>query len=107
MSHHTDTTFYIFPIALALSSKIRYNKTTFYANGKLHHPLPADIDEPLHDDVAEKIREYRADYNNCPSNSISFMSAVTNTSGSLHCELLRIISLQAHRETMIFYSFRS
>jgi hypothetical protein len=61
VSHHTDTTFYIFPIALALSTIIRYNKTTFYANGKLHHPLPADKDDPLHDADAEKMREYRAD----------------------------------------------
>ena len=57
-------------------------------NGKIHYPLPADIDKPLHDAAAEKIREYHADYNNRPSNSISFIPAVTATSGRLHCELV-------------------
>jgi hypothetical protein len=37
----------------------------------LHYSRPADIVKPLHDAAAEKIREYRADYNNHPSNSIS------------------------------------
>ena len=31
-------------------------------NWKLHYLLPADIDKPLHDAAAEKIREYCADY---------------------------------------------
>ncbi len=52
-----------------------------------------------HDDAAEKIREYRADYNNRPSNPISFMPAVARTSGHIHCELVSILFLQAHRET--------
>jgi len=51
--------------------------------------IPADIDKSLHDAAAGKIREYRAGYNNCPSNSISFMPAVATTSGRLHCELVR------------------
>jgi hypothetical protein len=45
------------------------------------------------------VSEYCADYNNRPSNSISSMSAVAITSGSLHCELDRILFLKAHRET--------
>ena len=68
-------------------------------NWKLHYLLPADIDKPLHDAAAEKIREYRADYKNRPFNSISFMPAVATTSGCLHCELVRIFFLQAHWET--------
>jgi len=43
------------------------------------------------------MREYRADYNNRPSNSISFMSAVASTSRRLHFELVRILFLQDHR----------
>ena len=58
--------------------------------GKLHYPNPGDIDKPLHDAAAEKIREYRAACNNRPSNSISFMPSVATTSGRLHCELGRI-----------------
>ena len=71
------------------------------------YPFPADIDtEPLHDAVAEKIREYRADYDNCPSNSISYMPAFATTSCRLDCELECILILQAHREPL-FCSFRS
>ena len=60
-------------------------------NGHLHYPLPDDIDKPLNDAAAEKVREYRADYNNRPSNSVSFMPVVATTSGRLHCELVCII----------------
>jgi len=65
-------------------------------NGKLHYPLPVDVDKPLHDVATEKIREHHADYNNRPSNVISFMTAVTTTSDRLHCELVRILFLQTH-----------
>jgi hypothetical protein len=39
-----------------------------------------DLDGPLNEDVADKIRQYRADYNNCPCNTISFMPAMASTS---------------------------
>ena len=54
--------------------------------------------------LLKKIREYRAADNNRPSNSISFMPAVAATSGRLHCELVRILFLQAHRETDRFFA---
>ncbi len=41
--------------------------------------------------LLKKLCEYRADYKNRPSNSISFMSAVPTTSGRLHCELANFI----------------
>ena len=44
---------------------------------------------PLNEAAADKIRDYRADYNNRPSNAISFMPAVASTSGRLHCEFVR------------------
>jgi len=44
-------------------------------NGHVHYPLPADIDKPLNEAAADKIRDYRAHYNNRPSNSISFEQA--------------------------------
>jgi hypothetical protein len=47
----------------------------------------------------DKIRQYHSDYNNRPSNSISFMSDITSTSGSLHSELVCLLFLQTHRET--------
>ena len=62
--------------------------------------------KPLHGAAAEKIREYRVDYNNRPYHSISFMTVVATTSGRLYCELVRILFLQDHLETL-FCSFRS
>jgi hypothetical protein len=71
-------------------------------NGNLNYPN--DLDGPLNEDVTDKICQYRADYNNRPSNSISFMSAMTNTSGSLHSEFVILLFLQTHRETDLFFA---
>ena len=35
----------------------------------------------LNEDVVDKIRKYRDDYSNNPSNVISFMSSIPSTSG--------------------------
>ena len=59
-------------------------------NGHLLYPRPTDTDRSLNEDAADKIRDYRADYNNRPSNSIVVMPAVVTTSGRLHCALVRI-----------------
>ena len=64
---------------------------------------PSDIDQPLNDAAAEKNREHRADDNNRPSHSISFMPAFLTTSGR-HCELVRILFLRAHWETGRFFA---
>ena len=71
-------------------------------NGKLH--WPNDTDKSLNEAAADKIRKYRADYNNNPPNSISFMPAIASTSGRLHSEFIRILFLQAHRETDRFFT---
>jgi hypothetical protein len=62
------------------------------------------MDTTLHAAAAEKIREYRADYNNRSSNSISFESTVATTSDRFHCELVRILFSQTHRETDRFFA---
>ena len=36
--------------------------------------------------AAEKIRKYRADYNNRSPSAVSFMPAIASTSGRLHSE---------------------
>ena len=54
--------------------------------------------------AADKIRKYRADYNNNPPNAISFMPAIPSTSGRLHSEFIRLLFLQAHRETDRFFA---
>jgi hypothetical protein len=45
-------------------------------NVQLHCPRPTNIDRPLNEAAADKIRDYRAYYNNRPSNAISCMPAV-------------------------------
>jgi hypothetical protein len=50
------------------------------------------------------IYSYRTDYNNRPSNDISFMTDIDSTSGSLHSEFVRHLFLQDHRETDRFFA---
>jgi hypothetical protein len=71
-------------------------------NGHLHYPN--DIDKSLNEAAADKIRKYRADYNNNPPTADSFLPAVASTSGRLHDELVRLLFLQAHRETDRFFA---
>ena len=70
-------------------------------NGHLHYPN--DIDRSLNEAAADKIRKYRADYNNNPPSSVAFMPTVASTSGRLHSEFVRLLFLQAHRETDHFF----
>jgi hypothetical protein len=66
--------------------------------------LREDIDKSLNEAATDKIRKYRADYNNNPTNVISFMSAIASTSDRLHSEFIRLLFLQAHRETDRFFA---
>ena len=43
-------------------------------NGKLHYPN--NINRSLNEAADDKIRKYRADYNNNPPNTVTFMSAI-------------------------------
>ncbi len=71
-------------------------------NGHLHYPN--DLDRPLNETVNDKIPAYLADYNNRPSNAISFTSDITSTSGRVHSELVLLLFLQSHRETDRFFA---
>jgi hypothetical protein len=71
-------------------------------NGNLHYPN--NIDRSLNEAADDKIRKYRADYNNNPPNTVSFMPAIASTSGRLHSEFVRLLFLQAHRETDRFFA---
>ncbi len=71
-------------------------------NGHLKHPN--NLDQLLNDAAADKIRKYRADYNNRPPNVVSFMTDMASTSGRLHSEFVRILFLQDHRETDRFFA---
>jgi hypothetical protein len=60
------------------------------------------MDKSLNETTVDKIRKYRADYNNNP-NTISFMPTIDSTSGRIHSEFIRILFLQDHRETDRFF----
>ena len=74
------------PVPLVLDLRITHDRFGSSSdpsiNGHLHYPK--DLDGSLKD----KIRQYHTDYNNRPSNPISFMSTIVSTSGRLHSELV-------------------
>ncbi len=65
---------------------------------------PNNIDESLNKAAKDKIRKYRVDYNNNPPNTVAFMPAIAGTTGRLHSEFIRLLFLQAHRETDLFFA---
>jgi hypothetical protein len=69
-----------------------------------HLKYPNNLDQLLNDAATDKIRKYRADYNNRSPSAVSFMSAIASTSGRLHTEFVRILFLQDHRETDRFFA---
>ena len=71
-------------------------------NGNLRYPN--DKDRSLNEAAADKILKYRADYNNNPPQAVAFMPAIASTSGRLHSEFIRLLFLQAHRETDRFFA---
>jgi hypothetical protein len=68
-----------------------------------HLKYPNNFDQSLNDAADDKVRKYRGDYNNRPPSAISFMPAIASTSGRLHSEFVRLLFLQAHRETDRFF----
>ena len=66
-------------------------------NGNLRYPN--DNDRSLNEPAADKILKYHTDYNNNPTQAVPFMPAIASTSGRLHSEFIRLLFLQAHRET--------
>jgi hypothetical protein len=71
-------------------------------NGNLKYPN--NLDQSLNDTDVDKIRKYRADYNNRSPSVVSFMSTIASTSGRLHSEFVRLLFLQTHRETDRFFA---
>ena len=64
------------------------------------------MDKSLNEDATDKIKKYRSDYKNRPSNVIYFMPAISSTSGRIYSEFIRILFLQDHRETDHFFQPR-
>ncbi len=81
------------PVSLVLDLRIAHDRMGNSAdpslNGHLKHPN--NLDQLLNDATADKIRKYRADYNNRTPNVVSFMPSIASTSGRLHSEFVRIL----------------
>ena len=69
-------------------------------NGQLTHPH--DLDAPLRIAAKSKIDDYREQYAN--NQNIRFLTAITSTSTRMHGEFLRLLFLQAHRETTAHFT---
>jgi hypothetical protein len=95
------------PVPLVLDLRITHDlrvgsSTDPTLNGHLRYP--DNLNQSLNDAAADKIRKYRADYNNRSPSVVSFMTAIASTSGRLHSEFVRLLFLQAHRETDLFFA---
>ena len=66
-----------------------------HQNGLLSHPQ--DLDAPLRLAAKRKINGYRQQY--ADNQNIYFLPAIVSTSTRMHSEFLRLLFLQAHRET--------
>jgi hypothetical protein len=94
------------PVPLVLDLRIAHDRVGSSPDPTLngHLKYPNNLDQSLNDADTEKIRKYRADYNNRTPSTVSFLSAIASTSGRLHSEFVRLLFLQAHRETDRFFA---
>ncbi len=69
---------------------------------ELHYPNPNDIDRSLNEVVDDKIRKYRADYNNNPPNTVSFIPAIASTSTDYIVNLSDIYSYRLIGKLTVF-----
>ena len=94
------------PVPLVLDLRIAHERWGSSSDPSIHGHLhyPNDIDRSLNEGAADNIRKYRADYNNNPPTISLFMPAIASTSGRLHSEFVRLLFLQAHRETDRFFA---
>ena len=94
------------PVPLVLDLRITHDRvgrsSDLSLNGTLHYPN--DNDRSLNESVTDKILKYRSDYYNNPPQTVACMPTITSTSGRLHSEFIRLLFLQAHRETDRFFA---
>jgi hypothetical protein len=88
------------PVPLVLDLHITHERWGSSSDPSINRHLSYrnDVDRSLNQTDVDKIRKYRADYNNNPPNVISVMSGILSTSGRLHREFVRLLRLQDHRE---------
>jgi hypothetical protein len=94
------------PVSLVLDLRVTHDRVGSSADPALngHLRYPNKLDQSLNDTAADKIRRYCADYSNNPTRGVGLMSVIPSTSGRLHSEFIRILFLQAHRETDCFFA---
>jgi hypothetical protein len=80
------------PVSLVLDLRIAHDRVGSSTDPSLngHLKYPNNLDQSLNDAAVDKIRKYRADYNNRPSSVVSFIPAISSTSGRLHGEFVRL-----------------
>ncbi len=82
------------PVPLVLDLRVVHDRVGSSDNPALngHLRYPYNLDQSLHDTVADEIRKYRDDYNNNPPRGVGFMSGIVSTSGKLHSEFTVVLS---------------
>jgi hypothetical protein len=93
------------PVPLVLDLRVAHDMVGSSADPALNGNLryPNNLDQSLNDVTPDKIRKYRADYNNNPTRGVGFIPSIPSTSPRLLSEFIRILFLQAHRETDRFF----
>ena len=71
------------PVPLVLDLRIVHDRMGSSTDPSLngHLKYPNNLDQSLNDAAADKIRKYRADYNNRPPSAVSFMSSIQRLGG--------------------------
>ena len=103
LSGYLDNT--VGPVSLVLDLRITHDRVGSSVDPNLNEHLryPNNLDRSINESAGDKIRKYRVDYNNNPPSVVSFMTAIASTSGRLQNEFIRLLFLQAHRETDRFF----
>jgi hypothetical protein len=94
------------PVPLVLDLRIAHDRFGSSTDPNLngHLKYPNNFDQSLNDAVADKVHKHRTDYySNRPPSPVSFIPAISSLSGRLHSEFVRLLFLQAHRETDRFF----
>jgi hypothetical protein len=93
------------PVPLVLDLRLAHDRFGSSSDPTLNERLHYnDVDKSLNESANDKIRKYRVDYNNNPPNAVAFMPAIAGTNGRLHSDFIRLLFLQAHRETDRFFA---
>jgi hypothetical protein len=94
------------PVSLVLDLRMDHDRVGSSTDPSLngHLRYPNNLDQSLNDASADKIRKYRADYNNRTPSAVSFMPPIASTGGRLHSEFVRLPFLETHRETDRFFA---